>query len=74
MKNKKRYILGKGYMTYEEVCHELGFDPSVNFVKITTRGSISFTVGKPYEINALYKSVCDNGFYPSKSLYYAMTR
>ncbi|BAL85139.1 hypothetical protein SELR_pSRC300660 (plasmid) [Selenomonas ruminantium subsp. lactilytica TAM6421] len=34
---------------YDKVCHELGFNPGVKFIKITTRGTIGFTCGKPEE-------------------------
>lgn len=55
-------------MTYDDVCHELGFIPDVHFVEITTRGTITFTCGKPHEIKALYNSVYEHGFCPAKSL------
>lgn len=58
----------KQEMTYEEVCRDLGFTPSVNFVKVTTAGTIGFWAGKPNEIRALYKSVEEHGYMPSKAL------
>lgn len=58
----------KKQMSYEEICKELGFIPSSNFVKVTTRGTITFRLGKPYEIRALLNAVVKNGFKPSASL------
>lgn len=58
----------KKQMSYEEICKEPGFIASSNFVKVTTRGTITFRLGKPYEIRALYKSVKEYGFKPSASL------
>lgn len=55
-------------MSYEEVCAELGFIASVHFVKVTSAGTIGYTVGKPYEINALRAAVKANGYKASKSL------
>ena len=53
---------------YDAICHELGFIPSVHFVEITNRGTITYTCGKPQEIRALYKAVIDHGYQPSKNL------
>lgn len=55
-------------MTYEAVCEELGFIASVNFVKITNAGTISFTCGKRNEVCALLNAVEAHGFVPSKNL------
>ena len=49
-------------MTYEDVCHDLGFLPEVSFVRITKAGTISYTCGKPDEIRALYFSVRKKGY------------
>lgn len=54
--------------SYESVCHKLGFDPEAHFVKVTNRGTISFTCGKPNEIRDLKKACRDNGYKMSKSL------
>ena len=54
-------------MKYEDICESLGFNPNTNFVKVTNRGTTTFTVGKIYEIRSLYKSVIDNGYKPAKS-------
>lgn len=64
----------KKQMSYEEICKELGFSASSSFVKITNRGTISFSVGKPDEIRALYKSVDEYGFKPSASLIKTLER
>lgn len=54
--------------TYDGVCYNLGFAARVNFVKITSAGTISFTCGKPNEIKALYSAVVNNGYVPSAEL------
>lgn len=53
---------------YDAVCHDLGFNADVHFVEITTRGTITFTVGKPNEIRALYRAVLDKGYKPAREL------
>lgn len=58
----------KTSMDYEEVCKDLGFIPSVRFVRVTTRGTISWTVGKPEEIKALRYACESKGYVPAKSL------
>ena len=44
-------------MSYEDLCHDLGIIPSIKFVAVTSRQTISYTVGKPDEIGYL-KSMC----------------
>ena len=71
METKKYKVIRDGEkieMSYEDVCHTLGFIPYVNFVKVTTRGTITFTIGKPCEIRSLLVAVKANGFKPAKSL------
>lgn len=58
----------KSQIIYDVLCHKLGFNPSARFVKITSRGTISFTVGKPDEIKALYNAVISAGYKPAKRL------
>lgn len=53
---------------YDGICHELGFIPNVHFVKITTRGTIDYTFGKPDEVKALYYATIKHGYTPSKHL------
>jgi hypothetical protein len=55
-------------MSYDEVCKDLGYDPGIKFVKVTTQGRISFTAGKPSEIIRLNKDVTDKGYAPSDNL------
>jgi hypothetical protein len=55
-------------LTYEEVCHRLGFIPEAHFVKVTNRGTIDFTLGKPNEIRALKSAVTREGLVMSKKL------
>lgn len=55
-------------MTYDEVCHALGFVPECHFVKLTNRGTVSFTIGKPDEIRALKNACLEAGFKMSKKL------
>ena len=65
----KRKVWSKEYsrseMTYDEVCHDLGFIPSVHFVEITTAGTIDFTAGTWEDIKALWDAVIDKGYRPS---------
>ena len=51
---------------YKEICEELGFNAECGFVKITSAGTIGFTVGKPDEIRALYRAVINAGYKPTK--------
>lgn len=55
-------------LTYEELCKRLGFIPEVEFVELTNAGTITFTVGKPEEIKALYAAVLREGFKPARNL------
>jgi len=55
-------------MTYEEVCHDLGFIAKCEFVKITTRGTITFTAGTPNDVQSLYQKVNICGYKAAKSL------
>lgn len=49
-------------MTYEDLCYDLGFDPDVNFVEVTKAGSITWTLGKPEEIHALFRAIEEKGY------------
>ena len=42
---------------YDELCHDLGFNPDVEFIDVTRSGRITYTVGKPQEITALRNAV-----------------
>lgn len=53
-------------MSYEDVCADLGYIPETKFVKVTNRGTITFTVGKPSEIKELYKAAVDKKYKPTK--------
>lgn len=55
-------------MTYNDICAELGFSASIEFVKITNAGTISFTCGKMNEVRSLLSSVISNGYIPAKRL------
>lgn len=55
-------------MTYIDICNKLCLIPECKFVKITTSGTISFTLGKPYEIKALLYACRQCGFTPSRVL------
>ncbi len=58
----------KQSMGYDDICRELGILPGINFVKVTTRGTISYTAGKQNEIRYL-RGACEKaGFVPSKAL------
>lgn len=76
MKTKKYKVIRNGEkieMSYEDVCHELEFIADVQFVKITTRGTITFTAGKPDWVRSLLAAVKAKGFKPAKSLIYCAT-
>lgn len=60
--------------SYEDVCHDLGFAPEVRFVKITTRGTISFTCGRPSEVRLLLTACREHGYKPSRALIAAAER
>ena len=59
---------GKKEMTYAEVCKDLGFIADIHFVKITTRGTISYTCGKCHEIRALLAACRERDYVPSIAL------
>lgn len=46
-------------MTYNDLCHRLGFIPEVHFVRVTTAGTVSFWCGKPDEIRSLKRACTD---------------
>ena len=53
-------------MSYEDVCADLGYMPEAKFVKVTNRGTITFTVGRTSEIKRLYRNVIDKKYKPTK--------
>lgn len=53
---------------YLEVCERLGMDPRIRFVRLTRRGTVGFTVGKPDEIRLLLRRCKEAGLKPSRSL------
>lgn len=55
-------------MTYKELCRALGFSSDTGFVKLTTRGTIDCTCGKPSEIMALKAAIERVGLVPTKNL------
>jgi hypothetical protein len=64
----------KSKASYEEICQRLGMRADIHFVKITSRGTITFTAGKPDEIRALHAAVLRCGMTPAKSLIAALSR
>lgn len=58
----------KTRLTYEDVCHDLGFIPETKFVEITNAGTITFTCGSPYEVKGLLRAVREKGYKPAQSL------
>lgn len=58
----------KATMTYDEVCEALHISPRIRFVKVTTRGTITFTAGNPDEIRSLKRGCREAGFKMAKSL------
>lgn len=63
VKNKKMISI-----SYEDLCKDLGFIPDVNFIKVTNRGTITFTAGKMLEVKALYRNTVNRGYKPSVKL------
>ena len=55
-------------MAYSEICRKLNISAETNFVKITSAGTVSYTLGRPDEITYLYQQVINHGFRPAKSL------
>ena len=55
-------------LTYGELCKRLGFIPETEFVELTNAGTVTFSIGKPEEVKALYAAVLRKGFMPAKSL------
>ncbi len=53
---------------YRDLCGELGFIPEVRFVKVSTRGHVGFTCGKPDEIRALRQRVRMCGYPMTRGL------
>lgn len=58
----------KVQMTYDDICHDLGFIPEIKFVRVTNHGTICWTIGKPGEIQALRAAVKSHGYVMSKKL------
>ena len=66
---KLRHVFKDGDLTeieYETLCRDLGFSPESGFVVVTTRGTITFSIGKPSEIKELYAAVMNGGYQPSR--------
>lgn len=61
-------------MEYADVCKDLGYIAEVNFIKITTAGTISFYLAKPDEIGPLLSAVKSKGYVPAKALTEAFKR
>ena len=57
-----------------EVAKQLGYNPDVHFVELTTRGTVTFTCGKPEEIQGLLRATLAAGMKPSKNLVAAAQR
>lgn len=53
--------------TYEELCHELGIDASIKYVKVEA-GRIGFTCGKREEAQYLLAGVKQLGYVPTPGL------
>ena len=56
-------------LTYEELCKRLGYIPETEFVELTNAGTVTFTIGKPEEIKALYAAVLREGFKPAQKMW-----
>lgn len=71
MENQKYNVVVNGKKRrkrYADICHDLEIDPSVHFVLITNRQTISCTVGKPDEIRYLRKKCEEKGYAMSRAL------
>ena len=55
-------------MAYSEICRKLNISAETKFVKITSAGTITYTLGRPNEISYLYDQVINHGFRPAKNL------
>lgn len=58
----------KVIMTYDEVCHLLGYNPDSNFVEVTPAGTITFTLGRPDEVLRLARAVTAAGLVQAGNL------
>lgn len=56
------------------IAEQLGYDPTVHFVELTNRGTVSFTCGKPEEVRGLLRAVLAANMTPSKALIAAARR
>lgn len=61
-------------MSYYDVCKDLGYIPELEFINITSAGTISFYLIKPDEICPLISAVKSKGYVPSKKLLDAAKR
>ena len=62
-------VLGRAReIVYADVCNRLGMRADIRFVKITDRGSITFTSGKPEEVRLLLRRVRETGMRAAASL------
>ena len=70
MKKKYKVIINdkKVEMTYEDICHDLGFAPECNFVRITTANTIGFWVATPDEARALVAACRRKGYKVKRTL------
>lgn len=60
-----RIVPNKGAtMTYEEICHELGYDAKAGFIEIEPDGAISYSLARPDEVGSLARAVHDHGHAP----------
>ena len=59
---------------YIGICEKLGIRPEIHFVEITSRGTITFTCGKPDEIRYLLSQCKKAGLTPARSLVKAASR
>lgn len=56
------------YISYKELCRELGFDASLNFVEVDDDGKIGFTTGKEWECRHLAAAIRNCGYVPTPGL------
>lgn len=66
--NVKRTDGSVATMSYDDLCHDLGIIPSIKFVAVANRQTVSFTAGKPDEIGYLKRMCRKKGYVMAKAL------
>lgn len=57
------------WRNYQELCHDLGMDPGCEFVRLTNKGTIDFTMARnKYELRHLINAACKMHYQVSRNL------